>query len=252
MGDGTGAAVVDTTSGPIQISSVAASNAVELSDLIVGSQFVAEPAIQVSGCAGVVVFDALTIGCDAAHTAVSVSSSPGVAVQRCAISGGTGLSVSTASHVALSSGSLTSLVSTMSTIEMANLTPGSMSVSPAGSVTSRGGLMPDLILPEFASMAHPQALTIDAFPNAPYIVVWSSALKFNGFPQFEMPVLIDTSNMLMLAPHVTDAVGHGVIGFEIEPQAFLLGYTYVVQAGCLDPVAGTWRFSNVETMVSMP
>ena len=43
-----------------------------------------------------------------------------------------------------------------------------------------------------------------------------------------------------------------MIGFEVAPNAALLGFTYVVQAGCLDPNSGVWRFSNVETMVGMP
>lgn len=50
----------------------------------------------------------------------------------------------------------------------------------------------------------------------------------------------------------TDALGDGVIGFEVSPDASLLGFTYVVQAGVLEPVSGVWRFSNLETMVAMP
>ena len=93
---------------------------------------------------------------------------------------------------------------------------------------------------------------LDAFPNAPFIVVASPRLGFPTVPQFEMPFLLDPFAMAELPPMFTDAYGVGVIGFEVTPDPALLGFTYVVQAGCLDPNSGVWRFSNVETMVGMP
>ena len=93
---------------------------------------------------------------------------------------------------------------------------------------------------------------LDAFPSSPYIVVASPRLGYTTFTQFEMPVLVDAFAMAVLPPMFTDVNGVGVIGFEVAPNPALLGFTYVVQAGCLDPNSGVWRFSNVETMVGMP
>jgi hypothetical protein len=127
---------------------------------------------------------------------------------------------------------------------MASLSPGSVNVTPAGSLLARTGLMPDLNLPELVKLSQPSVMFLDAFPNSPYIVVASPRLGFTTFPQFEMPVLIDPFGMAQLPPMFTDAQGVGAIGFEVSPDPALLGFTYVVQAGCLDPGSGVWRFSR--------
>ena len=112
--------------------------------------------------------------------------------------------------------------------------------------------MPNLNLPELVHLSQPSALFLDAFPNAPYIVIASPRLGFTTVSPFEMPVLIDQVGMAQLPIMFTDPVGLGVIGFEVSPNASLLGFTYVVQVGALDPSSNNWRFSNVETMVAMP
>ena len=251
-GDGTGPVTVDTSSGPVVIANVPAANGVEIGGLTIGSASTAQPGVQVTSCAGVVVLDALTVACNGTQTAMAVSGSPKVAVQRCAISGGTGLSVTTSSHVGLSKGSLSSLVATGSTIEMTDLTPGSVSVTPAGSLLTRGGVMPNMIVNRFASMAAPQIMTIDAFPNAMYIPVASPTMTFTTMAGFEMPILIDPTYVFQFTPMMTDATGHGVSPFEIEPALVLLGFTYVAQVVCVDPSTGTLRMSNMVTVTSMP
>jgi hypothetical protein len=252
LGDGTGPITVDTASGPIQISGVPASSGIELSNLSVGSATTPQQAIVVTSCACPVVLDQLAVSCDGSHTAIQVSGSPATAIQRSAIGGGTGLSVSGGSSVAISRGSLSSLVSTGSTIEMTALIPGSVSVTPVSSLVTHAGLMPDVNLPELAHLSQPSALFLDAFPNSPFIVIASPRLGFASVPMLEMPALVDQSLMALLPVMSTDALGQAVVGFNISPLAALLGFTYVVQVGVLDPVGGHWRLSNVETMVAMP
>jgi hypothetical protein len=125
-------------------------------------------------------------------------------------------------------------------------------VTPASSLLARTGLMPDLNLPELVKLSQPEVMWLDAFPNSPYIVLASPRLGFTTFTQFEMPALLDPVGMAQLQPMFTDQNGVGAISFEVTPDAALLGFTYVVQAGVLDPGSGVWRLSNVETMVGMP
>ena len=84
-------------------------------------------------------------------------------------------------------------------------------------------------------MSHPQMMTIDAFPNAVYIPVASPTMSFNSIAGFEMPILIDPGYVFQFTPMMTDALGHGVSAFEIEPALVLLGFTYVAQTVVLDP-----------------
>jgi hypothetical protein len=227
-------------------------SAIELSNLEIGSPATPQDAIVIAACAGPIVLDELVVGCDPAHVAIQVSASPATAIQRSEIEGGTGLLVSAGSYVAISRGALSSLVSTGSTIEMTTLTPGSVSVTPAASLLARSGLMPDLNLPELVKLSQPSALSLEASPNAPYVVFGSPRLGFSTVPQFEMPLLVDMVAMAQLPMMSTDAVGVGTIPFEVIPEAALLGFTFVVQAVCFDPQSGGLRFSNVETMVAMP
>jgi hypothetical protein len=251
LGSGPGV-TVDTSAGPIQISNVPASASIELSNLVIGAASTAQNGVQLASCAGAVVLDELSVSCDPAHAAIQVSACPSVAVQRCVIQGGTGLGLTGGSHVALSTGSLSSLVSTSSTIEMCGLTPGSLNVTPPSSLVVRTGIMPEINLPEFIPLFQPSALFVDGFPNSFFIVIAAPKLGFSTVNPFEMPVLVGLTGMVQLPPMTTDALGHGAVGFTIPPDAALLGFTYVAQAGALDPVTGNWRFSNVETMVAMP
>jgi hypothetical protein len=252
LGEGASPVTISTSSGPIQISNVPASGGIELSNLVVGSAATAQDGIVITGCAAPIVLDELTVSSDGAHTAVQVVASPATAIQRSAIQGGTGLLVSAGSSVAISRGSLSSLVSTGSTIEMTSLAPGSVSVTPPASLITRTGLMPDIDLPDLVRLSFPSALIVDAFPNAPYIVIAAPRLGFTTVSPFEMPVLIDSTGMVQLPIDFTDASGQDVVGLEVPPDATLLGFTYVVQIGAFDASSNNWRFSNVETMVTLP
>jgi hypothetical protein len=252
VGDGTGTVTINTSSGPVVIANVPASNGVALGRLSIGTASSRQNGVHVTGCTGVVVLDALVVACNGTHTAIQVSGSPRVAVQRCTISGGTGLSASSGSHVGLSKGSLSSLVATGSTVEMADLTPGSVSATPAGSLLTRGGLMPTMTAPRFASMGHSHVLTVDAFPNGLYLPVASPTMAYPGVSGVQMPILVDPDSLLSLPPMTTDALGHAVVPFEIEPAVGSLGSTFVAQVACVVPVSGAVRMSNAVTVTVMP
>jgi hypothetical protein len=255
LGDGSGPVNVSTANGPIQILNVPASSGVELSNLTVGSAVVPQDGIVITGCAGPVVLDEVDVSCDGTHAAISVSAAPKAAIQRCDIQGGTGLSVSNASYVAISRGSLSSLLSTGSTIEMSTLTPGSVNVSPASSLITRTGLMPEINLPEFVRLSFPDALFLSAQPNAPFVIGASPRLGFQAptaTTTFEMPFLLDPFMLAELPMMVTDGLGAAIVGFEVAPLASLLGFSFTVQVVVGDPVTGTPRLSNVESMVCLP
>jgi len=160
--------------------------------------------------------------------------------------------VSSASHVALSKGSLSSLLATSSTIEMADLTPGSVSVTPAGSLQMRSGLMPNMNVSRFVSMAHPQVMTIDAAPDAVYIPVASPHMAYSSMASVAMPILVVPCNVFVLQSGMTDGAGHGTWAFEIEPALVLLGFTYVAQVVVVDPMSSALLMSNMVTVTSMP
>ena len=144
-------------------------------------------------------------------------------------------------------------MSTGSTIEISTLTPGSVSVSPASSLITRTGLMPDINLPEFVSLSMPTALFLKAQPNAPYVIGASPRLGFqNGGSVFEMPFLLDSVAFVQLPTMFTDGLGFAAVGFEVSPVAALLGFSFTVQVVVGDPVTGTPRLSNVESMVCIP
>jgi hypothetical protein len=51
---------------------------------------------------------------------------------------------------------------------------------------------------------------------------------------------------------LTDGLGNAIAPFEVPPVAALLGFSFTVQVVVGDPVSGTPRLSNVESMVCMP
>ena len=252
LGDGTGPVNVSTANGPVQIMNVPAASGVEVSNLSIGGPGSSQNGIAITGCMGPVVLDELSVSCDGTHAAISVSSSAATAIQRSNIAGGTGLSVAGGSYVAVSRGSLSSLVSTGSTVEMAMLTPGSTNVSPPASLITRTGLMPDIDLPEFISLSLPSALFLDAQPNAPFVIAASPRLGFQTLPGWEMPFLLDQVALAQLPTMFTDGLGLASVGFEVPPVAALLGFSFTVQAVVGDPISGVLRFSNVESMVCIP
>jgi hypothetical protein len=252
LGDGTGPVNISTANGPIQILNVAAAKGVELSNLTIGSAGTAQSGIMVSNCAGPVVLDELQVSCAAGHTAIAVASSTATAIQRSAISGGVGLDVTNASYVAISRGSLSSLVSTASTIEISTLTPGSVNVTPPSSLITRTGIMPDVDLPEFIPLSLPSGLILDAQPNAPFVIGTSRKLGFQADPLWDMPFLLELADTVQLPMMMTDGLGHAFVPFEVSPIASVLGFTFTVQVVVADPVTFTPRLSNVESMVCVP
>ena len=197
--------------------------------------------------------DELTVASAPSHAAISVSGSTGVAIQRCHVTGGPGVLAAASSYVALSRGSLSSLVSTSSTIEMTDLVPGSVNVTPAGSLIAHAGLMPTLELPEYPRLSFGVTLFFDGFPGAPVILVVTSRLGFLTAPPFvEMPILLDLSGVEILPALPTDPAGHFQTSFEFPPVAGLLGSSFVLQAAVVNPLTGAFRLSNVASMVALP
>ena len=252
LGDDSGPVFIDTTSGPIQITNVPAGLGIELGNLDVGSPATAQPGIVIANCGSPLVLDEVDVACDGAHTAVSVSSAPQTAIQRSEIQGGTGLLVSNGSYVAISWGSLTSLVSTGSTIEMASLTPGSVSVTPVASLLARAGVMPNIELPEVVHISVPSVMWVTAAPNAPFTILASPRLGFQTGPSFAMPFLLDPVAMAQLPVETTDASGLAAKGFEVAPVPAVFGFAFTVQIAVLDPGTGTLQLSNVESTVCIP
>ena len=252
LGDDSGPVFIDTATGPIQITNVPAGSGIELSNLDVGSPATAQPGIAIANCASPIVLDEVDVACDGAHTAISVSNAPKTAIQRSELQGGTGLHVSNGSYVAISYGSLSSLVSTGSTIEMASLTPGSVSVTPAGSLLARAGVMPNIELPEVVHISVPSVMWVTAAPNAPFTILASPRLGFQTGPSFAMPFLLDPVAMVQLPVDTTDALGLAAKGFEVAPVPAVFGFAFTVQIAVLDPGTGTLQLSNVESMVCVP
>ena len=67
-----------------------------------------------------------------------------------------------------------------------------------------------------------------------------------------MPILLDISGVTILPPIPTDPAGHVQTSFELPPVAALLGSSFVIQAAVVNPVTGSYRLSNVATMVALP
>ena len=253
LGDGTGPITINTSSGPVQITNVPATSGIEIGNMTIGSAATAQSAIVISNSLAPVVLDELTVASAPSHAAISVSGSPGVAIQRCDVAGGPGVLAAASSYVALSRGSLSSLVSTGSTIEITNLVPGSVSVNPAGSLIAHAGLMPNLELPEYPRLSFGVTLFFDGFPGQPVTLLVSSRLGFLTAPPLtEMPILFDISGVTILPPIPTDPAGHFQTSFELPPVAALLGSSYVLQAAAINPATGSYRLSNVATMVALP
>jgi hypothetical protein len=253
VGDGSGPILVDTSSGPIQIANVPATSAIEIGDLAIGNAATAQSAIVITNSLGPVVLDELAVASAPSHAAVSVSGSPGVAIQRSNVAGGPGVLAAASSYVALGGGSLSSLVSTGSTIEIAGLVPGSVSVTPAGSLIAHAGLMPVLDLPEYPRLSFGSTLTYDGFPGQPVIFAISSRLGFLTVPPVaEMPILFDIADVFLFPPLPTSPAGHFQSAFELPPIAALLGSSYVVQGATVNPVTGAFRLSNVASMAALP
>jgi hypothetical protein len=113
--------------------------------------------------------------------------------------------------------------------------------------------MPDMDLPEFIRLSLPSAMFLLGEPNAPFVIMASPRLEYLTSPSlFEMPFLLDLTALAMLPTLFTNGLGQAVVGFEVDPIAALLGFTFVVQVLVGDPTSGTPRFSNVESMTCIP
>jgi hypothetical protein len=135
---------------------------------------------------------------------------------------------------------------------MAMLTPGWVNVTPAGSLITRTGFMPEIDLPEVVRISTPSALFVTAAANAPFTIVASAKLGFQTGPSFEMPLLLDPIDAVQLPVEMTDGLGFAAKGFEVAPVPVVFGFAFTVQVAVLDPGTGALQLSNVESMVCVP
>jgi hypothetical protein len=65
-------------------------------------------------------------------------------------------------------------------------------------------------------------------------------------------ILLDPGALAQLPVMFTDPLGLASVPFEVSPVPALLGFSFTVQVIVLDPISGTPRLSNVESMVCIP
>jgi hypothetical protein len=247
--DGTGPVVIDTTLGSVVIQDLGPGDAVELSDLEIGSAGSPNEGIAITSCAGLVVLDELTVHGGAGQPGVHVTASTRVAVQRSAVDGAPGLVVESASVALVGRGALDELdVSGGSSVRLAEVAPAE-TVDGTSTVTVLPGVHADLDAPEFVSLGGTWDLVYDGAAGGLYVT--ASALAYGWFDlpaPFEMVGLIN----IAAAPQLTS----GAIGATPTTQTLpmpadgvLFGATVALQMVVANPSTATVRWSNVASIV---
>ncbi len=254
IGGGSGPVIIDTTAAAVLISGVPAGRTVEIAALSIGSTTSGHDAVDIVGCGGAIVLDALTVIGGSGMRGIDVAASTGVAIQRSQMSGTPGLRLAGGSNVAASRGSLDALaVITGSSLQVTDLVPGAVTVDGTQTLVANAGLMPDLNLPRFPSLGAYESFDLTTFPNSVVLIGISTGAGFiGGLAPIQMPFLLDPASLAILPILAADATGHLGFGFELEPNVALLGLTFEVQVTSQDPSTGVIRFSNLATMVGLP
>ncbi|MGH7149188.1 MAG: hypothetical protein ACREIU_00745, partial [Planctomycetota bacterium] len=255
----TGPIAVDTTSGPVTITGIAAvPNGVVLEDLSIGSSSTASTGLLSLGNAGLVLLDNLTVSAGPGFDAIRVDNGPRTAIQGCAISGGTGLRARNGSTVYLSLGSVNSLVvENSATVRHCQVTPGSTTVQPGSTVQVLPGTMPVIGFPKIAELGDLLPITLTGPAGAPFglrLGTTNGWFDLQAALGLDMIFLLDLLGSFPFGSGTLDAV-NGTYGLSVPiPNApALVGFPFSIQAAVITsfaPLGG--RISTRRDLVLLP
>ena len=254
--DGSGPVTIDTTvAGPVLIQNLAAGQFVELGGMTIGSVGSTFDGLRVDTCAGQVILDDLSIEAGLGQTALAVLASAATYVQRCQLvsSNGMGLSVGTGSSVWASRSTSDAVdVTGASVLTTTSLSAPSPTIEAGSTLSAFSGVMPDLVLPAFATLSTPVTAFHNGFENAAWFLAMSNGYQFvPALPGVEMPLMINIASVVLLHQSVTDGFGNDSVAFFLPPNSAMIGETFVLQVATLD-LTGTVRMSNAASVSILP
>ncbi len=252
--------VVDTSTAGAIVSGGAASESFE----VVGISFVgsATPQFDVSGCSVPVVLESCGFS-GSAGTAVNVSGSRSVSIQRCTISGNAPLVLGGYSLASMIAGSLTTTGTDAVTLSQASqlfsqgaTVSGNASVSPNSQFVTLGGTPMEIDAPCTVTAGVTFQLTF----RGPASQVWglfahgttSLGYAYNPWASIDGALLLDSTSVVLAYAGMTDVAGQEQVNVSIPNDSYFRGYPLQVQAVGFEPTASAWSLSNELTVVAIP
>jgi len=255
--DGSGPVLIDASLAPIDIGPTVFGQVVELVGLDVTSGS-SNGAVFVHDNLGTVLLDSVVATAGAGQAAVHAQSSLAVNVGRCTLVGFPGLSVGASASVYVGRGTVDQMdLLPAASVETCGLTPGVTNVDPAATLVVHAGVMPDISVGSFQSLASPFTVTFEAAPATFYQIATGVGLipLDLGDPSFwQMLLAVNFTNYTVVGSGFTNGVtGLAVLPAELPGDPALLGATLPLQgwAVTIFPTISV-RFSNVRTVVAMP
>lgn len=255
IGDGTGPVIVDASIGPVLIHDTDFTKTVELRNLEIRPGSIAHASLQIVNCQGPVILDSLAVEGGTGRPGASLVASTAVTFQRCHLTGTPGLDEASGSAAYVSRGSLEAVaVSGASTATLCQVIPGSIQVSPDSTLLQLPGIMPDIDLHPFFPTGSLVNLRFEASAATPWFLAFALGTQWTPLPgsPTDMVLLLDSGTLTALAQSTTDAAGRDVFQAFIPGQVGFEGLAVSLQALAYEPSTGSFRFSNVSTMIGLP
>ncbi|MBK9387616.1 MAG: hypothetical protein IPN34_22610 [Planctomycetes bacterium] len=254
VGDGTGSATIDSSTGPIEVLTRALHQQTYLANLVLGNQTAARPGLRILNCNGPVIVDRCTILSATTSPALSIQTAVAVAVQRCVITGNPGVLFDQARASLIKSRTTGLSLRQGSRVEIGELTNlGGRAVEAGSTLIDVPGTIPDMDTPVFVGADQLFELRLRADPLQPYQMLFSFGHGYVGFFPHELPLLADLLYLSPVLNGVADARGEA--RFQLlfpSSAAALYGAPFTLQSFVMLTNPLRARFSNVVTKIGLP
>ncbi|MBL8896845.1 MAG: hypothetical protein JNM84_04425 [Planctomycetes bacterium] len=254
VGDGTGNATIDSSTGPIEVHTRDLHQQTYLANLVLGNQTSTRPGLRVVNCNGPVIVDRCTIRAASTSPALSIQAAVSIAVQRCVLTGNPGASFDQARASMIKSSTTGLALRQGSRVEIGELSnTGGRAVEAGSTLIDVLGTIPDMDTPVFVGADQLFELRLRTDPSQPYQMLFSFGLGYVGFLPHELPLLADLLYLSPVLNGVTDARGEA--RFQLlfpSSAAALYGAPFTLQSFVLLTNPLRARFSNVVTKIGLP
>jgi hypothetical protein len=250
LADGSGPVIIDTTTGPVTISGLPGTGAIEMSDLVIGDAGSPNKGLVIENCDGIVILDESVVHGGAGLPGVHVSNSSKVAIQRSDMDGTPGLLADLGTTMIASKGSLDAIeLADASFVRTAEL-PAPSTVEAGSTLTVLAGVMSGIDAPEFPKLGEPFTLTLTGEPGGTWVLNVSLGFGWHDFPG-ALWELVGIASLPLNVLFVDGPMPGGTLPIpsSMPPDAVLYGFPIVLQTVVVHPGTGVRRWSNVISLV---
>lgn len=246
-----GAAQVDSTLGPIRLSSLEEGDVVVLDRLTIGSRDGSSSGLEVSDVrAGSLLLSNVQVMSRQGSASVLVTESTRLALQSVRADS---LRVEGGSEVRACSGSLGQVeLGSQSQLTVADMTTDGVRVEPGALLLESDVATPVLQVPSSFELQGPTELLIQAAPHSSWSLYGGRRLEWAAAGRGAGPVAeLVAADQVLLASGLTDSNGRAVLPVS-ELPGWTIGHHRVLQAVVSEPTASESCATNLQVTVPMP